>query len=182
MGIAIAIIVSIILIALIRKGNKEEEQTSSRKSDKQVRYTYELGSPANKRTFRIAGLTYRCTRKDIGIVMGKVGYDRTNDSDPNAIAIIADIELPSERLLGFIPRDSQYSFRNFAKDEQELPFIGYIEEFRDENGEWKIFGKIRVYKGELSDVEADMREDLAALQDAFEEKTYSNRMDLLELW
>lgn len=182
MTILIIVLVTGILIFLLAKNESKANESKSQYTNDPRDYYKEPSSRSNTRTFRIAGLTFRCTRKDIGIVMGKVGYDPGNKADPDAIAIIADIGLSTEKLLGYIPRDSQYAFRNLAKQKQELPFVGYIEEFKNDDNEWKLYGKIRVYNGQMSDVEKDMEEDLKALTKAFNENRYSTRMDLLDIW
>ena len=78
MKIIIIAIITIVCIFLYRRSQKEE--TPNRQPAKYSRKAY-------ARRFKIAGISYRCTRKDIGVIMGKVGYDPSNEHDPNAIAI-----------------------------------------------------------------------------------------------
>ena len=134
------------------------------------------------RRFKIAGVTHRCSKKDIGIVKGKVGYDPTNEKDPNAIAIIANIGESNEKLLGFIPRDAQITFRNFAYKENDLPFVGFIEHFISDSGRKVLFGKIRAYIGTNENIEADMENDIKFLKQAFKESDYKKRMEMLDIW
>lgn len=178
MKIIIVIVVFVVFLVFYHKSQKEEPRTTRVSSD--------LKSATRKsvisRRFKIAGLSHRCTRKDIGIVMGKVGYDPTNEHDPNAIAIIANIEQPNEKLLGFIPRDSQATFANFAYKQQELPFLGFIEEFTNDEGRKMLFGKIKAYTGTDESIEAEMADDLKYLTIAFEEKSYNKRIEMLDIW
>ena len=84
-------------------------------------------------------------------------------------------------LLGYIAKADQTSFANFAYNKKELPFIGFIEEF-DKDGEFAIFGKIKVYSGADDDVESDMQEDLKQLTLAFGIKSYGARIAELDEW
>lgn len=170
MGILITI-VSVLFLVLILKKNESRENCE-----------VVSGHKSAVRRFRIAGLSYRCTKKDIGIVMGKVGYDPSNEHDPNAIAIISNIDQPNEKLLGFIRKEDQTQFSNFAYKEKELPFLGFIEEFENEDGQRMLFGKIKAYSGEESDVEADMANDLKLLTEAFNQRNYHARIKRLDEW
>lgn len=172
MGIALIIVVAAILIYFVLKSNSQPTQEKNCIEPRK----------AVSRRFRIAGLSYRCTRKDIGIVMGKVGYDPSNEHDPNAIAIIANIDQPNEKLLGFIKKEDQAHFGNLAYKEKELPFLGFIEDFENEEGKRMLFGKIRVYSGSESDVEADMANDLKVLTECFGQRNYKRRIMLLDEW
>lgn len=178
MKIIIVIVVFVIFLVLYDKKQKEEQRAT--KVSSKPKSTIQKSSTS--RRFKIAGLSHRCTRKDIGIIMGKVGYDPTNEYDPNAIAIIANIEQPNEKLLGYIPRDSQSAFTNFAYKQQELPFIGFIEEFTTDDDRQMLFGKIKAYTGTDESIEAEMADDLKYLTIAFEEKNYSSRMEMLDIW
>ena len=173
MTLVIIIIAIIICIALFSRSKKHKRESSY----KPTKYSRK----AFARRFKIAGISYRCTQKDIGIIIGKVGYDPSNESDPNAIAIIANPEGPNEKLLGFISKADQAIFTNFAYKEQELPFVGYIEEF--DNGNSKaIFGKIKVYSGTDEAIEADMAEDIKSLTQAFAIKSHDARIAELDEW
>lgn len=171
--ITIAIIICIAIFGRIQE-NKTE---SSYKYERPARYSRK----AFARRFKIAGISYRCTKKDIGIIMGKVGYDSSNEYDPNAIAIIANPEGPNEKLLGYISKADQATFKNFAYKEQELPFVGYIEEFDKGKGK-AIFGKIKVYSGTDDAIEADMAEDIKSLTQIFTIKSYDARIAELDEW
>ena len=165
-------IIAIICIALLYKKNK---------SRKNISHSTNYRRKAIARRFRIAGISYRCTKKDIGIIMGKVGYDPSNEHDPNAIAIIANPEGPNEKLLGFVSKADQATFTNFAYKKQELPFVGYIEEFDKGKGK-AIFGKIKVYSGTDDAIEADMTEDIKSLTQAFTIKSHDARIAELDEW
>lgn len=134
------------------------------------------------RKFRIAGVSNKCNRKDIGPIIGKVALDPTNEFDKNAIAIIANPEQKDEKLLGYIPKDDQATYMNFAYKEKELPFTGYIEEFETEDGRKSIFGKIKVYYGKDEDVENDMMQDVKFLAEVFNNGSYDRRMEALRLF
>ena len=133
------------------------------------------------RRFSIAGLSYRCTKKDIGIFIGKVAYEPTNKYDKNAIAIIANAEQSGEKLIGYIPKHHQANFNNFAYNAQELPCIGFIDEFINDEGKKMLYGNIRAYSGKDIDVEKDMEEDLKKLSQAFS-KDYQHKEEMLSKW
>lgn len=131
--------------------------------------------------FRIAGISRRCKSKDVGIIIGKTAYEPTNPHDRNAIVIIANPEQPDEKVLGYIPAQDQEHYNSYlAKGEPELPFVGFIEEFVNSDGENGIYGKIKVYSGEITDVEAAMKKDVQFLTKAFDERMYSRRMGILD--
>ena len=174
---AVIIIIAIIICIAIFGRTQKNKTESSYKHEKPARYSRK----AFARRFKIAGISHRCTKKDIGIIMGKVGYDPSNEHDPNAIAIIANPEGPNEKLLGFISKADQATFINFAYKEQELPFVGYIEEFNKGKGK-AIFGKIKVYSGTDDAIEADMAEDIKSLTQAFTIKSYDARIAELDEW
>ena len=160
---------------LNKKPNAEQKSTSTGEhKEKHERKAY-------ARRFKIAGISHRCTAKDIGIIMGKVAYEPTNQYDPNAIAVIANPEQPNEKLLGYIAKDDQATFKNFAYNEDELPFIGFIEKFDNGNGK-AIFGKIKVYNGSEEDMMADMDEDMKSLTRAFSINDYDIRIIELDEW
>lgn len=165
-------IIAIIFIAFLFKKEK---------SRKNISRSTNYRRKAIARRFRIAGISYRCTKKDIGIITGKAGYDPCNEQDPNAIAIIANPGGPNEKLLGFISKADQATFTNFAYKEQELPFVGYIEKFDKGKGK-AIFGKIKVYSGTDEAIEADMAEDIKSLTYAFTIKKYDARIAALNEW
>jgi hypothetical protein len=173
----IIIIITIIICLVLFNRTQKDETQSFYEHDESAKYIRK----AFARRFKIAGISYRCTKKDIGIIMGKVGYDSSNEYDPNAIAIIANPEGPNEKLLGFISQAEQATFRNFAYKQQELPFVGYIEEFDNEKGK-AIFGKIKVYSGTDEAIEADMTEDIKSLTNAFAIKNYYTRIAELDKW
>ena len=174
----LVIIIIAIIICIVIFGRTQNTKTkSSYKHEKPAMYSRK----AFARRFKIAGISYRCTKKDIGIIMGKVGYDPSNEHDPNAIAIIANPEGPNEKLLGFISKADQATFTNFAYKKQELPFVGYIEEFDTGKGK-AIFGKIKVYSGNDEAIEADMAEDIKSLTQTFTIKSYDARIAELDEW
>lgn len=166
----LAIIFIAALLLFIRKNESATPATATEKPD-YLCYT---------RHFKIAGLTHRCTRSDIGIIMGKVTYEPTNPHDKNAIAVIVNPEQSDERVIGYIRKDDQATFMNFAYKETELPFIGFIEEFQTEDGRASLFGKIKVFSGKDEDIETDMAIDIKYLTDAFAIRRYSERIDLLD--
>lgn len=136
---------------------------------------------ALSRHFRIAGISFKCSIEDIGIITGKVRYDPTNEHDPNAIAIVSNADQPNEKIVGFISKQSQIDFKNFADKEKELPFVGFIEEFDKEDGRG-IYGKIKVYYGKEEDIDADMADDIIQLKRAFRVRLYDERAIMLDQW
>ena len=176
MKVLIIVILAIVFIALFNKSQKADTNNSSNRKTK-PKYVRK----AHARRFRISGISHHCSSKDIGIISGKVGDDPSNEYDPNAIAIISNIGQPNEKLLGFIAKADQATFTNFAYKEQELSFVGFIEEFEKERGKG-IFGKIKVYYGSDDDVNADMTEDIKLLTQAFQIRNYEERISELDEW
>lgn len=172
--IIIAVVVGIFLLSKIqpKDANKPVSSHTSTNAHKRL---------SASRKFSIAGLSHRCTKKDIGCFVGKVAYEPTNKFDKNAIAIIANAEQADEKLVGYIPKDYQTIFKNFAYNAQELPCVGFIDEFINDEGKRMLFGKIRVYDGEDADVETDMKEDLNQLSLAFSKDSY-HKEQMLENW
>lgn len=175
MKVLIIVILAVIFIVLYNRSQKEEPRSAS--SHSKPKYSRK----AHARRFKIAGISHRCSFKDIGIITGKVGYDPSNEYDPNAIAVIANIGEPNEKLLGFIAKADQATFANFAYKAQELSFVGFIEKFDKEDGKG-IFGKIKVYNGSEDDIKADMAEDINQLTQAFMIKNYDERIIELDEW
>mgnify|MGYP002514106639 CR=1 FL=1 len=56
------------------------------------------------------------------------------------------------------------------------------QEFENEDGKRMLFGKIKAYSGEESDVEADMANDLKLLTEAFNQRNYHARIKRLDEW
>ena len=171
MTILIAVILGIILFALYHKSPKEQP------CEPEPKYVRK----AHARRFKIAGVSHRCSSKDIGIISGIVKYDKTNEYDPNAIAIISNNGQPNEKHLGFIAKTDQPTYINFAYKAQELSFVGFIEEFKKEEGKG-IFGKIKVYSGSEDDINADQAEDIKRLAEIFKIKNYDERIQELDEW
>lgn len=135
-------------------------------------------SPTRK--FSIAGITKHCGKKDIGVIIGKTVDDPENSYDKHAVAIIANAEQEDEKLLGYIRKDDQPTYGNFAYKSTELPFVGFIEQFENESGRMTLFGKIRVFNGTAEDMETDMTEALKYLAEAFQIKQYDQRIEILD--
>ena len=127
--------------------------------------------------FRIAGISHYCWPSDIGMISGECRNDPDNPHDKNAVMII---EANKEKIIGHISRQDQRRYRSLVGKGDRMPFIGYIEQFRNERDELTIFGVIRVYAGEEDDVIDDLNKDWDFLSKAFSVRDYDIRMNILD--
>lgn len=167
------LILALIVIGAVMIFHRKEENDVPRKITRQA------DNLCCIRHFKIAGLSYRCRKSDIGVIFGKVTYEPTNPHDRNAIAIIANPYQKDEKLIGYIRKEDQATFKNFAYKEDVLPFTGFIEEF-ELDGKMTLFGKIKVYSGKEEDIETDMKKDIEYLAQAFAVRKYRERIELLD--
>lgn len=75
----------------------------------------------------IAGISHKCSTKDIGAFLGTIKTEPSNPYDPNAIKVIRY----DGKHLGYIPKDHTAQVHAMLKNSDnatELPCIGYIEE------------------------------------------------------
>lgn len=105
---------------------------------------------ANYKTilFPIAGITYHCSKADIGMIRGVTFIDKNNPKDKKAIGIMAITDKGRQKLLGYIPKDQKKEYREFAGDEDMIPFIGYISTFEKEDYGMGLLGRIKLFNGE----------------------------------
>lgn len=84
---------------------------------------------------KIAGVQYRNSKQDIGGFVGYVRSEPDNSHDKNAIAVYRN----DNKLLGYIPKDEQKSFREYSEKEN-LPCVGFIK-----SGDYvQLFGKVKI--------------------------------------
>ena len=96
--------------------------------------------------FRIAGITHHCSKSDIGKIEGFVFRDHDNKYDKNAIAIRSVDWNGNQKMLGYIGKDEQKAFNDFAGDEEMLPLEGYIKEWENDESRG-ICGVVKVFCG-----------------------------------
>jgi hypothetical protein len=98
--------------------------------------------------FRIAGISYRCGRSDVGMIRGVTFKDKSNTHDKTAIGIDAVDDAGRQKLVGYISKDDKARYKKLVGDAELSPFIGYIRPFTDESGHSGVMGVIKVYAGE----------------------------------
>lgn len=98
--------------------------------------------------FNIAGITYHCSRSDVGMIRGVTFKDHNNPKDKSAIGIIDIDSTGKQKFLGYISKEDKRRFKKFTEDTEQAAYIGYIKEFEKENGFKGIMGVIKVYAGD----------------------------------
>lgn len=98
--------------------------------------------------FPIAGITYYCDKTDIGMIRGVTFIDKNNAKDKTAIGIMAIADNSGQKLLEYIPKDQKKEYREFAGDEDMIPFIGYISTFEKEDCSIGLLGRIKLFNGD----------------------------------
>lgn len=174
MGIFI-ILFAIIIAILLLMSSKTEAKPVKHKTT-----SYSSYSSASSKTFKIAGISRRCNKKDIGIIIGAVVNENDNPHDPYAKSIIANYGQRNQKHLGYIAKSDQYYYEGLAKNTTELPFVGFIEEFETDDNRMAIFGKIKVFSGKETDVENAMTETMMHITDAFRVSNYNKRIEMLD--
>ena len=132
MMVVIIVLIAILLLyfLVISSDGKKSERDSD---------LLERSRPkSHTQKFRMAGITKRCDKSDIGPIMGIVKYEPSNPHDKNAIAIIDNLNGREEKTVGYISKEDQAAFRNFAYKDTALPFVGFIEEFQTDGGRMSI--------------------------------------------
>lgn len=128
-------------------------------------------------SFRIAGISHHCSYEDIGVISGELIDDPDNAYDKDAVKIV---EANKTQLLGYIAKDAKEEYREIAAGKTRMPFVGFIEQAKDDDGRAYLFGIVRTYSGDEDTVMADAQNDWDFLQKAFTVKRYDTRMNLLE--
>lgn len=75
-------------------------------------------------TCNVAGVSRRCTKEDIGGIVGFVESEPTNDFNPNAMAVY----LHNGKHIGYIREDELDDYRYWSRC-KKMPFVGYINEY-----------------------------------------------------
>lgn len=116
--------------------------------------------------FRIAGITNYCTQNDTGFIYG-LSFLHNNPYDKTAIALGRVKNSNVSGIYGYIPKEDKKAFNEFAGDNKQLPFLGYIKAFINEEGRVGIAGKIKLYKGNCVGVYEEMVADAQLIKGAF---------------
>lgn len=74
-------------------------------------------------TTNVAGASKRCTKEDVGGIVGYVEAEPTNAFNPNAMAVY----LHTGRLIGYIYDTELDDYRYWSRC-KKLPFVGYIQD------------------------------------------------------
>lgn len=116
--------------------------------------------------FRIAGITHHCTKKDIGFISG-LSFPHNNPYDKTAIALGRVKNSRVDDIFGYIAKEDKKAFNKFAGDDKNLPFLGYIKPFTDDEGYTGICGLVKFYKGNCKGAYEAMIKDAKLLIGAF---------------
>ena len=116
--------------------------------------------------FRIAGITHHWTKKDVGFISG-ISCPHNNPYDKTAIALGRVQNGRVSDIFGYIAKDDKKAFNKFAGESKNLPFLGYIKPFTDDEGRTGICGLIKFYKGNCKGAYEAMIKDAKLLIGAF---------------
>ena len=181
MLLIIAVIaVTVIICVIASKSSSDETPTSQNREPETTVDPNSIQRPTPQhpsRRFKIAGLHNYCGYKDIGPISGELRNEPDNRYDKQAVMVI---EANKEKLLGYIAKDEKAEYRKISQNQDRRPFVGYIEEFANEDGEARLFGVIRTYQGPADEIMTDMQNDWEFLHEAFSIKSYETRMQVLE--
>ena len=130
--------------------------------------------------FRIAGISRRCGKSDVGVIIGEAVREPNNPHDKFAIAVIANSGQKDEKLLGYISKNDQYFFDRLAGKADALPFVGFIEEFENESGRMTTYSRIKIFGGNDREIEAEMSKTMRQLADIFNINDYDRRVSMLD--
>lgn len=171
--ILIIVIAGVLLYMINTKGDKKVISSTST-TPKDLRNVPECLS----RKYSISGITHHCRAEDIGIVYGYIYNEPNNHYDPNAVAIIHD----NGKKLGYIRKIDLEDYRDFAGQSSQLPFVGFIEVFENDNGDMTLYGKIKTYQGQPDKVAETMHEDKDYLMHTFQIVDHEERIQALRFF
>ena len=114
--------------------------------------------------YKIAGISYHCSRNDIGMIFGITFLQTGNPYDKKAIALGRVNNGKVSDIFGYIPKEDKKAFNRFAGEWDHLPFLGFIREFISDEGKKGITGVIKLYKGEGVKMVNQMTKDAQLLQ------------------
>ena len=127
--------------------------------------------------FRIAGISHHCSRRDIGAISGELIDEPNNPHDRNAVMII---DADTTMLLGYIAKEEKKEYRKIADGKARMPFVGFIEQYENCDGEMCLYGIVRTYAGDEVTVMSDAQNDWDFIQGAFTIKSYEERIRMLD--
>lgn len=177
--IVLAIVVVCISVVLLFSSSSSEDSGTKNPIVEEPQPEKLIRTPGQCKSdfFRIAGISNYCDHRDIGLISGQMRDNPENEYDPNAVLIA---EAHREQLLGYVAKNELKAYRNIAGKRTWMPFVGYIEQFTNEEGEVRLFGVVRTYAGEESAVMADAQKDWDFLVEAFKIRSYEKRMEVLD--
>jgi len=79
----------------------------------------------NVARFRIAGTSYHCDSRDIGLVRGFSFPHKDNPKDKSAIGLCKLGTNGEQKLIGYIAKEDKKRYKEFMEDAEQAPFIGY---------------------------------------------------------
>jgi hypothetical protein len=181
--ILIVIISLTVIICLATRGSEKPMYPGSEEFEREAEEQVNLKDLKRKdiecynEVFRIAGITHYCDNSDLGVISGEARRDPENKYDKKAVLIV---DANKEKILGHIAREDQKRFYNLVGDAKWMPFIGYIEQFRTDDGRNTIYGVIRVYIGQEDIVMKNAEQDWEYLNKAYKIKDLDDRAEALD--
>lgn len=178
--VAVLVIFSIVIMMLLLcpSSEKRDKETNETSNDEAIKNPIEKPtSESNTAFFRIAGISHHCSRYNIGLISGQTINDPGNKYDKKAVMIM---DANKNCLLGYISKDDQTKYRKIAGSNERLPFIGYIEQFINDDCRQTLFGIIKVYQGDEDIVIDDINKDWDYLNYAIKIKSYEDRIKALD--
>ncbi len=90
--------------------------------------------------FRIAGISFHCTKANIGMIRGATFNQANNPKDKTAVGIVSLDNKGQQQMLGYIAKEDKKRYRELANGAEQLPFIGFICQYQTEDGKIGING------------------------------------------
>ena len=178
-----AIVLLTVMIYLATKGNKKPTHPGSEEFEREVEEQVNLKDLKRKdiecpnEVFRIAGITHYCDWRDVGVISGEAKRDPGNKYDKKAVLVV---DANKEKILGHITKEDQPKFYKLIGKAKWMPFIGFIEQFRTDDGRDTIYGVIRVYVGDEDIVMKNAEQDWEYLNKAYKIKDKDDRTEALD--
>ena len=182
-GIAVIFILATVVCLMIslKQGSAKTPEVQANPAPVEIKDEQdpERRTPQSKsKYFRIAGIGNYASFADIGPISGELRKEPENKYDKKAVMVL---EANREKLLGYIAKNDQPAYIEISEGKDHRPFVGYIEQFSNSEGEIRLFGVIRTYSNEDEDeMMQDMQNDWDFLHAAFKIKSYERRLDILE--
>lgn len=119
--------------------------------------------------FRIAGISHHAGYGKKGMIKGVTIIDSNNPKDETAVAICALTNNGQQVLLGYIPKDEKKRYFEFTAEteNQQAPFIGFLNQSKASDGRVITYGIIKTYLGDGKAFYDRMVKDALVIRGAF---------------